>query len=151
MTQLPQPGYKVTATVTEIKGKCNAGMKVGDTFPLCCRNSGNICGFFYYAIFADLQTFEFGGKLPWWEDDVIELGCPDFDNQVVLRLEREQAQDYAAPATSVPPFNRQSSNHLTNIWPICRQGARQRLAGDRNGSRTRSHADVTAGDGRTIA
>lgn len=48
-------------------------------------------GFFYPAIFADLQTFEFGGMLPWWNEDVIEVVCPDSDNQVVLRLERKPA------------------------------------------------------------
>lgn len=90
MTQLPQPGYIVTASVIQIKGHCNAGLNVGDTFPLACRTTGAMCGFFYSAIFADLQTFEFGGKLPWWDNDVIEVVCPDSDNQVVLRLERKQ-------------------------------------------------------------
>ena len=91
MTPLPQPRYKVTATVSQVKGHCNAGLKVGQTFPLACRSTGSMCGFFYSAIFADLQTFEYGGKLPWWNDDVIEVVCPDSDNQVVLRLERKPA------------------------------------------------------------
>jgi len=84
----PHPGYKIKATVIECKGVCHAGLKVGDTLDICCHNTAGLCGFFYYTIFPDLQTFEFGGKLPWWADDAIEVGCPDIKNQVVMRLER---------------------------------------------------------------
>ncbi len=84
------PGYKITATVTEIKGFCHAGMQVGDTFPISCHDTAGLCGLFYYTIFPDLQTFEFGGRLPWWDDQVIHAGCPDSANQVVLRLERSK-------------------------------------------------------------
>jgi uncharacterized repeat protein (TIGR04076 family) len=89
MTTLPQPAYQVTATVTEIKGQCNAGLEVGDTFPLGSRSTVNMCGFFYSVMFVDLQTFEFGGKLPWWYSDMIEVSCPDSDNLVILQLQRK--------------------------------------------------------------
>ncbi|MEN6616015.1 MAG: TIGR04076 family protein [Syntrophorhabdus sp.] len=84
----PGLGYKVTATVIETKGSCSAGVKTGDTFELSCHNPAGLCGFFYHAIFADLQTFQFGGKLPWWEGDTIYLQCPDPVNMITLELHR---------------------------------------------------------------
>lgn len=90
MAHDPQPGYKITATVIESKGYCHAHMKIGDNFPISCHNPNGLCGFFYFSIFPDLQTFEFGGKMPWWDDQVIEVGCPDIANQVILRLERSK-------------------------------------------------------------
>jgi zinc transport system permease protein len=47
-----------------------------------------LIGFFYHDIFPALQTFQFGGSLPWWRGDAVELECPDRRNAVTLRLER---------------------------------------------------------------
>ena len=88
MAQDPGFGYKVTATILSIKGTCNAGHQVGDSFPISCHNPGGLCGFFYHNLFADLQTFQFGGKMPWWEGDTIQVECPDLYNLVTMKLER---------------------------------------------------------------
>jgi len=88
MAQDPGIGYKITATVIEARGSCNAGHKAGDTFELSCHNPAGLCGFFYHSIFADLETFQFGGNLPWWDGDRIEVQCPDVANMVTLELER---------------------------------------------------------------
>jgi hypothetical protein len=40
------------------------------------------------ATFPNLSTFQFGGTLPWWEGDTIELQCPDSYNLVTSKLER---------------------------------------------------------------
>jgi hypothetical protein len=34
------------------------------------------------------MTFQFGGNLPWWEGDSIEVQCPDSYNLVTMRLVR---------------------------------------------------------------
>ncbi len=81
-------GYKVTAIVTSVKGKCTAGLQQGAGFELSCQNPAGLCGFFYNSISPDLQTFQFGGCLPWWKGNVIEVQCPDPENRVTLRLER---------------------------------------------------------------
>jgi len=83
-------GYIVVATVSEMKGKCNAGHQVGDTFEISCHNPAGLCGFFYHNIFPNLLTFQFGGNLPWWEGDTIRVQCPDLRNLVTLRLERSK-------------------------------------------------------------
>jgi uncharacterized repeat protein (TIGR04076 family) len=90
MSQDPEFGFKVVATVTNIKGHCNAGHQSGDSFEVSCYRSNGLCGFFYHSIFADLQTFQFGGNLPWWEGDTIELQCPDSYNQVTIKFERSE-------------------------------------------------------------
>ncbi len=90
MAHEPGIGYRVIATITGVQGKCHAGHQVGDTFEISCHNPAGLCGFFYYHIFPDLQTFQFGGSLPWWKGDVIELQCPDLHNLVTLRLERSK-------------------------------------------------------------
>ena len=86
----PGVGFKVMATVTEIKGKCNAGHGVGDRFEISCHNPGGLCGFFYHNIFPALAAFQFGGNFPWWKGDAIELRCPDLRNLVTLKLERSK-------------------------------------------------------------
>ena len=90
MAKDPGMGYQITATVESIKGECNAGHTVGETFDLSCHNPAGLCGYCYHAIFANLQTFQFGGKLPWWrEQDIIHLQCPDPYNLLTLKLERK--------------------------------------------------------------
>lgn len=86
----PGIGHKVVATVIESKGHCSAGHKEGDTFEISCHNPAGLCGFFYHDIFPALQAFQFGGKLPWWDGDVINVQCPDPKNLVTLKLERSQ-------------------------------------------------------------
>jgi uncharacterized repeat protein (TIGR04076 family) len=88
MAKVPEVGYKITATVTSIQGQCGAGHAVGDCLEVCCHDSGGLCGFFYHAVFPDLQTFQFGGNMPWWEGDVMEAQCPDPANLVTLRFIR---------------------------------------------------------------
>jgi uncharacterized repeat protein (TIGR04076 family) len=90
MAQDPGIGYKVTATVVETRGTCSAGHKAGDTFDLSCYNPSGLCGFFYHNIFPDLETLQFGGSLPWWNGDRIEVQCPDVANMVTLELERKK-------------------------------------------------------------
>ena len=81
-------GKKVMATIKEVKGECDAGHEVGESFEISCHNPGGLCGFFYHDIFPSLSTFQFGGNLPWWQGDCIELECPDKHNLVTLKLER---------------------------------------------------------------
>ena len=88
MAQDPKIGDKLIATIMDVKGSCSAGHKAGETFEISCHNPADLCGFFYHDIFPSLQTFQFGGKLPWWKGDVIQLQCPDRDNLVTLQLER---------------------------------------------------------------
>jgi uncharacterized repeat protein (TIGR04076 family) len=90
MARDPGVGYQIKATIVGVKGTCSAGHQVGDTLALSCHDSGGLCGFFYHHIFPDLQTFQFGGSLPWWKGDTIELQCPDSNNPVILRLERSK-------------------------------------------------------------
>lgn len=84
----PKIGNKVIATVVESKGHCSAGHQVGDTFELSCHNPAGLCGYFYHDIFPSLSTFQFGGSMPWWQGDTIQLSCPDHQNLVTLKLER---------------------------------------------------------------
>jgi uncharacterized repeat protein (TIGR04076 family) len=88
MAKDPGIGKKIIATVKDVKGDCSAGHAKGDTFELSCHNPGELCGFFFHDIFPSLSTFQFGGNLPWWEGDTIELQCPDSYNLVTLKLER---------------------------------------------------------------
>jgi uncharacterized repeat protein (TIGR04076 family) len=90
MARDPGVGYKIIATITDVKGTCNAGHAVGDRINVSCHDTGGLCGFFYHALFPDLQTFQFGGRMPWWEGDAMEAECPDAANRVTIRLERSQ-------------------------------------------------------------
>jgi uncharacterized repeat protein (TIGR04076 family) len=88
MPKDPEIGYKMVAMVTDVKGKCSAGHTVGEGFEISCHNPAGLCGFFYNKIFPNLQTFQFGGCMPWWKGDSINLQCPDTQNLVTIKLER---------------------------------------------------------------
>jgi uncharacterized repeat protein (TIGR04076 family) len=88
MAKDPGVGQKVMATITGVKGECGAGHQEGDTFEISCYNPGGLCGFFYHDIFPNLSTFQFGGNLPWWRGNTIELRCPDPVNLVTIKFER---------------------------------------------------------------
>jgi len=90
MANDPGLGYRVVATVVSVKGRCSAGHREGDVFEISCHDAHGLCGFFYHDIFPDLQTLQFGGRLPWWQGDAIEVECPDSKNLVTLRLERSK-------------------------------------------------------------
>jgi uncharacterized repeat protein (TIGR04076 family) len=92
MAQDPGIGYQVKATITGVKGECSAGHRTGESFEISCHNSGGLCGFFYHDIFPSLSTFQFGGNLPWWEGQVIQVQCPDPDNLVTMKLERSKRE-----------------------------------------------------------
>ena len=88
MAKDPGIGYRMVAKIISVKGECSAGHKTGDTFEISCHDPAGLCGYFYHDIFPALSTFQFGGSLPWWQGDTIELACPDSDNLVRLRLSR---------------------------------------------------------------
>jgi len=90
MAERMQIGYRVVGTIKEVKGSCSAGHRVGDRIELSGHSSGGLCGFFYHDIFPYLNTMQFGGKYPWWDQDVLELECPDRYNTVSIRLERKK-------------------------------------------------------------
>lgn len=92
MARDPQIGYKITGTIIKVKGTCSAGHYVGEKLEISCHNTGGLCGFFYHDIFPTLCTFQFGGSMPWWQKEEIELSCPDKENEVVLRLVREKRE-----------------------------------------------------------
>ncbi|MHA2039754.1 MAG: TIGR04076 family protein [Promethearchaeota archaeon] len=84
-------GYKIIGTIKEVKGKCNAGHKVGDTLELSGHNTGGLCGFFYHDIFPYIIMLQFGGSYPkeWTPDqDVVQLECMDRWNAVKIELKR---------------------------------------------------------------
>jgi len=90
MAKDPGVGHRLVATVIEVKGRCSAGHTVGESFEISCHNSAGLCGFFYHNIFPSLETFQFGGAMPWWQGDTIQLHCPDIQNQVTIKLERSK-------------------------------------------------------------
>jgi uncharacterized repeat protein (TIGR04076 family) len=84
----PKIGFEIRAIIIKTQGHCSAGHKEGEKISVCCHDSGGLCGFFYNTIFANLQSFQFGGNLPWWQGDIIMLSCPDPNNTVTMKLER---------------------------------------------------------------
>ncbi|MEW5909865.1 MAG: TIGR04076 family protein [Thermodesulfobacteriota bacterium] len=84
----PKIGFKITGTIIDVKGECSAGHQIGNSFNLSCHNPGGLCGYFYHDLFPSLSTFQFGGSMPWWKGDVIEVRCPDYQNAVTMRLTR---------------------------------------------------------------
>ena len=71
------------------KGRCPAGIKIGDTFNLT-RNQPALCHWAYNALYPVMCIFTYGGNLPWGTDhDRTEFCCPDPENPVVFEIWRE--------------------------------------------------------------
>lgn len=83
-------GQKVVGEIMSVKGTCSAGHKAGETFEISCHNPAGLCGWFYHDIFPNLMTFQFGGGLPWWQGDTIQVQCPDSYNLVTMKLTRSK-------------------------------------------------------------
>lgn len=62
MANDPGVGYRLVATVTEVKGRCSAGHTLGESFEISCHNSAGLCGFFYHNIFPNLEIYKKGIK-----------------------------------------------------------------------------------------
>ncbi len=92
MAKDPGIGNKMIVTVTGLKGKCNAGHFVGEQFEISCHNTGGLCGFFYHDIFPKLSVMQFGGKYPWGDPDIMEIGCPDRHNLLTMRVEKVKTE-----------------------------------------------------------
>jgi uncharacterized repeat protein (TIGR04076 family) len=86
----PKVGQKVVGEIMSVKGTCSAGHKAGETFEISCHNPAGLCGWFYHDIFPNLMTFQFGGGLPWWQGDTIQVQCPDSYNLVTMKLTRSK-------------------------------------------------------------
>ena len=87
MAKDPGLGGKVKAEVVGLKGTCNAGHKVGDTFDLSCWDSGGMCGWLYHALFPTLNVMQFDGSYPWGADETI-FNCPDSYNLLTVKVQR---------------------------------------------------------------
>jgi uncharacterized repeat protein (TIGR04076 family) len=77
------------AEVVNVKGRCNAGHRTGDTFSISCYDSGGLCGFFYHDLFPSLSVMQFGGQLPWAPAGELVVECPDRGNAVTIKLSAE--------------------------------------------------------------
>ena len=85
----PKVGHKVVAKVTETKGNCTIGMKVGDEFELSIHKCGEFCGYFYHNIFGMVNTLQFAGTFPFGNDPDIQVwDCPNPMNRVKVELRR---------------------------------------------------------------
>ena len=80
---------KVIGRVISQKGTCEAGMRVGEEFPVGDLTPANVCSFAYHAVFPFAVTLKYGGSFPWETDpDRTTVACPDADNPVVIELRR---------------------------------------------------------------
>ena len=86
-----QHQYKVIGTIKSIKGHCNQGHKVGETFELTRRGDTCLCGWLHYTVFPNVWMLQTGGN-PWNDTEKLERGllmrCPDIDNEVTIELKR---------------------------------------------------------------
>jgi len=98
----PERGNPVRATVTCIKGTCNAGHKVGDVMNVSARNTAGMCGYLYHAAHPAILMLQFGGSVPWGAPDTVELQCPDTLNLLTLKLTRMPSEQQGEPATVEP-------------------------------------------------
>lgn len=81
--------FKVTGRVISQKGTCEAGMRVGDEFPVGGNTPANVCSFAYWAVLPFAVALQTGGSFPWEKDpDRATVACPDADNPVVIELRR---------------------------------------------------------------
>ena len=76
--------------VESVKGTCGAGHYAGQVFEIEGGLPQGFCPYAYVALYPNLRTLQFGGDLPWEKKGTARVACPDPDNPVVFRIEREQ-------------------------------------------------------------
>lgn len=83
-------------TVSEVRGHCGAGHKVGDQFVFEQNEYGKICPYAWNALFPFLLALHYGVTFPWkyegskWEkkeQGVEFVRCPDPVNRVVFQIQ----------------------------------------------------------------
>jgi uncharacterized repeat protein (TIGR04076 family) len=84
---------KFRITIKEIKGACDNGHQVGDSFEIQdAKTPGGICLSAFSAILPKLMTLMLGGDIPWSSDkDVDIVACPDPENAVRWEVRRIQS------------------------------------------------------------
>ena len=88
MANQPETMSHLQGEIIDVKGKCNAGHKVGDRLKIGCWDTGGLCGFFYHDIFPSLSVMQFDGKYPWGSSDELILECPDRQNAVTIKIRK---------------------------------------------------------------
>jgi len=77
-------------TVKEIKGACDNGHQVGDTFEITdAKTPGGICLSAFSSILPKLMALMMGGEIPWSGDKNTDIvACPDPENAVRWEVRR---------------------------------------------------------------
>ncbi|ACA14681.1 hypothetical protein M446_0096 [Methylobacterium sp. 4-46] len=105
-----EKGHPVQATVTCIRGTCNAGHRVGDVLPVSARNTAGMCGYLYHAAHPAILMLQFGGAVPWGPADRVVLNCPDPVNLLTVELRRlPEGVPGEAPAAEAAPASAEAA------------------------------------------
>jgi uncharacterized repeat protein (TIGR04076 family) len=80
----------IEVTVVKIleKGVCPFGFKKGDTFSFDEKTPGGICNWAYLVILPFATALRFGGNIPWEEQGICRVCCPDPNNPVIFEIRR---------------------------------------------------------------
>jgi hypothetical protein len=84
MAKDPGIGKKVTAKIISVNRKCTLVIRGVIHLRSVVITMVGCVDFCYRDIFPSLSTFQFGGNLPWWEGNTIQLQCPDSYNLATL-------------------------------------------------------------------
>lgn len=81
---------EITVMVLEVKGKCMAGLRVGDKWRFPSKKTPNgLCSWAYQELFPYITALAYGNKLPWErEEGVATACCSDPINTVTFKIER---------------------------------------------------------------
>ena len=91
--------YKIKIKVTEIRGrgKCAAGLKVGDEFEIDKNGQPippNFCGWAFNTLWPFITSLRYGGVLPWEKDlNKAYVSCPDPESTVIFEISREESEE----------------------------------------------------------
>ena len=80
---------KIRATVVSLKGHCNNGHAVGQSWDIESLTPAGICISAFTCIIPAMRVLRFGGEFPWAKDKgTAQVACPDAENPVVFELRR---------------------------------------------------------------
>lgn len=74
--------------ISIIKGECPFGYKPGDTFRFDDKTPPGICHWAYLVILPFATALRFGGNIPWEDQGMCRVCCPDPHNPVVFEIRR---------------------------------------------------------------
>ena len=80
---------KISLEIVSQKGRCAFGHEVGQEFDVSGTTPNGLCASAYHSAYPSIFALMYGAQLPWEEEGIAHIACPDAENPVIMEIRRE--------------------------------------------------------------